>query len=44
MSEPQPQQTKLMLVDAIRRMLMCRMPDSMRENLEALIARPDVTA
>lgn len=44
MNEPQPQQTKALWLDAIRRMLMCRMPDTMRESLEALIARPDATA
>ena len=44
MNEQQPQQAKALLRDAIRRMLMCRMPDTMRESLEALVARPDVTA
>ena len=44
MNENQPQQMELLLLDAIGRMLMCRMPDAMRVSLEALIARPDATA
>ena len=43
MSENPSQQMKQLMLEAIGRMLLCRMSDRMREELETLIARPDVT-
>jgi len=44
MNEVDQSEMKQLLTDAIRRMLQCRMPEPMRESLEALLARPGVTA
>lgn len=43
MNDHDPQEMKRLLRDALRRVLMCRMPDEMRDLLETLLARPDIT-
>lgn len=43
MHEINPQEMKQLLSDAIRRMLQCRMPDTMRDSLKALLARPEAS-
>ncbi|MCE5342733.1 MAG: 4Fe-4S binding protein, partial [Eubacteriales bacterium] len=43
MSETNPQEEKQMLVNALSRMLHCRMPAALRESIEALLARTDAT-
>jgi NAD-dependent dihydropyrimidine dehydrogenase PreA subunit len=43
MDETGQQEARRLLSEAIRRMLLCRMPDQMRAAIQALLAKPDVT-